>query len=405
MPINPNNINTTTRDLLSRARDGSGTRRLTQDLSMRKQVCDYSVLAHIIRTEPGDQVFVPDTCFFTAHEIPDEFWDALMTKRVAVTTEVYSELEPWRRSPRCNAKMVTPIASKENSDGPPIVPADGPHWGRYWTLARQYYSTLLSSRKDRALKLVDDFRAENGRDPTREELQQLLQNNGTDRDFRLMRKAIESGAGPNWWTDELLVTAALQIGVYSGTPTSILTRDHDVFDQFERLCSLVTMDYQAYLFGECFRTYSDRFRCVPMPDDPVVNAYFDASESFLVSKPVPADEFTGWLFPSRYRPATISCALFAGPPGETTVEVLTFNAEQEISHMMRVKGRTLGRSSDLPDGLNCHVTGFPETIPSPREFVIIGKDRWITGPGTEMRWSQLDYAHANFEDGIYIRAE
>ncbi len=405
MPINSKNITPTIRDMLDRASVGEGAHRLSFVVTTEKISCDYREIAEAITLDPEDHVFVPDTCFFTAHEIPNCFWDSILRKRIAVTSSVFRELEPWMQSPRRNKRMVPLIAKSKESECPPVVAADSAkEWGRNWTLGLHYYASLLSSRKDRAFELVADFAKCNGRPPTRDESRRLLQKNFFDRDLKMVLKAIEQGRNANWWTDELLVTAALQIGIFSGTPTTILTRDRDVLEQFEKLCSLVTIDYQAYLFGRRFVASRNEFDCIPMPNDELLEAYFVTSESFLVKKPVPADKFVEWVLPSVFHPARVSCVLLGGPPGEMAAQVVRYDTEQEVSGLMRTKGKTLGCSAELPNGLNCHVTGFPTSISTPQDFTIVGKDRWRdTPPGIEMRWSRLDYAHAITNESRYIR--
>lgn len=404
MPVNPKKIAPTIRDMFARARVGWAPRRLQFVVAREKLRSEYCDIAEAIKLDPEDHVFVPDTCFFTAHEIPDLFWDSILTKRIAITSSVFRELMPWMESPRCNGRMAPLIATSQDSDGPPVVQADPPaEWGRYWTLARCYYSTLLSSRKDRAFELISDLKNREGRPLRAEESRRLLQQNCSERELMMVLKAVERGRDANWWTDELLVTAALQICICTGQSTSILTRDRDVLDQFERLCSLVTVDYQAYQFGRSFGAYRDRFDCVPMPNDDVTEEYFVTSESLLVRKPVPPNDFVEWVLPRSFHPATISCVLFGGPPDEMALQVVMYQAEQEMTGLMRTKGKTLGCSVELPDDMNCHATGFPTSIPTPREFVIVGRDRWrATPPGTEMRWSRLDYAHAIANDGVII---
>ena len=129
MSINPRNINTTTRDLLNRVRDGSGVHRLCLHLTQQKQPANYDILARNIASDHQDHVFVPDTCFFTRHEIPDTFWQALMTKRIAITTAVFNELGAWMSSPHYDHKMASYVAAVTGTEGPPIVRADGPELG------------------------------------------------------------------------------------------------------------------------------------------------------------------------------------------------------------------------------------------------------------------------------------
>ena len=404
MPINPKKISPTIRDMFARAQVGTGPKRLGFVVTREKVSADYCEIAEMIKVDPENHVFVPDTCFFTAHEIPDQFWDSIFTKRVAITSSVFHELVPWMNAPRCNRRIAPLISKSQASDGPPVIPADDPEaWGRYATLARCYYSTLLSSRKDRAFDLISDAQDRKGGPLTADESRRLLQQKCSERELKMVLKAVKRGLDTNWWTDEVLVTAALLICIYTGQSTSILTRDLDVLDQFEKLCSLVSIDYQAYHFASRFAENADRFDCVSMPNDEITKEYFVTSESKLVRKPVRPDEFVEWVLPRSFQPATISCCLFGGPPDSMALQVISFQAEQEMTGLMRSKGKTLGCNAELPDGMNCHVTGFPTSIPTPREYVVVGRDRWRdTPPGTEMRWSRLDYAHAITNDGLLI---
>lgn len=279
MSINPKKITPTIRDMFDRARLGWAPKRLQFIVPQEKIPSDYCDIAEVIKLDPNDHVFVPDTCFFTAHEIPDHFWDSLLTKRIAITSSVFRELIPWMKSPKYNERMVPLISKSQDLDNPPpVIPADPPAiWGRYWTLALCYYSTLLSSRKDRAFDLIDELERREGRPLKVEESRRLIQQNCSDREIKMVMKALERGRDANWWTDELLVTVALQICIYTGQPTSILTRDRDVLDQFVKLCSLVSKDYQAYQFGRSFGAYRDRFNCVPIPNDEISEAYFVTS--------------------------------------------------------------------------------------------------------------------------------
>lgn len=401
MAINRNRISPTIRDMLDRSKPGNTVQRLGLDVTRKKVPADYLELATYIRNDSDKHVFVPDTCFFTAHEIPRKFWDAILSKRVAITTPVRHELEPWSSKPNYNKDMVQWVEAI-SADGP-VVLADGEHWGSDRLLARHYYTTLLSSRKDRAVELAHDFVVTNGHTPSKTELRKLLQINFADRELMMVIKAVESGCNANWWTDEDLVTAALQIAVCSGCSTSILTRDRDVFDQFARLCSLINMDYQAFMFGERFKADPTGFQSLPCPRDSVTEMYFDVENSVLLRKPVRADQFTEWVLPQTYSAVQVSCVLFGGPANEMTMQVLKYDAEAEMDRLMATKGNTLGWNVDLSDDRNCRVTGLPETIDSSREFIFVGKDNWKPGHRTTMRWAELDCYHSIHEVGMYIR--
>ena len=403
MGVNRNKISPTIRDLLERSEPGIRVQRLGLDVTCKKVATDYETLASNFLTDPESHVFVPDTCFFTAHEIPTRFWEAILAKRVAITDSVNRELQPWLSNPRCNADVVTHI--KGLSSNGPVVPAEGPEWGSHRLLTRQYYTTLLSSRKDRAIELVKEFTTRHGHAPSKVEQQQLLQSNFVDRELKTALKAVERGCDISWWTDEYLVASALQIAAMSGVSTSILTRDRDVLDQFARLCALVNMDYQAFMFGERFTADPSEFPCLPCPRDSVIETFFDIPSSALLKKPVAAEQFTEWVLPNDYRPVHVSCVLLGGPANELTAQVITYNAEEQMDQLMVTKGKTLGWNVELSGDRNCRVTGLPETIESNREFIFVGKDRWKPGPGTPMRWAELDCYHAIHEVGKYTRID
>jgi hypothetical protein len=403
MATNSKNISPTIRHILGQSQVKWVPKRLQFDVTKEKIPTDYRNIADQIRCNLDDHVFVPDTCFFTAHDIPDTFWDSILTKKIAITSSIFEELKPWMQNPKYNRQMVPYVTKSQDSDSSPVVAGDAPEaWGRYWTMAMHYYATLLSSRKDMAFDLIAESEARKGRRLTTDEIRRLLQRNYLDRDLKMVLKAVEKGRDANWWTDEKLVTVALQIGILTGQSTSILTRDRDVLEQFERLCVLVNIDYQAYRFGLEFEANRDRFKCIPMPNDALSEEYMVTSESLLVRKPVQPDDFVEWVLPSSFHPVTVSCILFGGPPNEMTVQVISYSGEQEIGGLMRTKGKTLGRSVELPGDLNCHVTGFWNSIPTPRQFVIVGRDRLRSAPpGTTLQWARLDYEHSVTNFGLY----
>ena len=83
MPVNRNKITPTIPDMFDRSQVGWALNRLGFDVTRTKVPTDYDSLAHAIGSDPEEHVFLPDTCFFTAHEIPDMFWEALLGKHIA----------------------------------------------------------------------------------------------------------------------------------------------------------------------------------------------------------------------------------------------------------------------------------------------------------------------------------
>lgn len=194
----------------------------------------------------------------------------------------------------------------------------------------------------------------------------------------------------NIFTDEELVVLATLTAIITGGSTIIFTRDKDVLDQFVKLIGVLTKQYQATLFAQRVVDDLPTLDRKALPNTDVMKFYFDVQESYLVKKPVPPNEFVDWVLPRDHRIVNISCILLGGPPSNLSFTILPFIGEVEMISLLDAKVRSLGLNSDLLEGHNCHVTGFPIGIENPREYVMIAADQIVPAADMSLQFSVLD---------------
>ena len=180
------------------------------------------------------------------------------TERIAVTSEVEKELQPWLRS-RPDHELGR--ALRRGSRAVRSVSAPG--------LAGQgafeYYVTLLRIRR-KALKIGHGrFIEEFGREPAEQDkawLHGYVQSGLGERGMLLGLKPSSPHA-----TDEILVYLAVEFALGRGRPTVILTRDADVEDQFYKLLWLIDTHYRGMLLAAAYASDPDVFSARPFPPD------------------------------------------------------------------------------------------------------------------------------------------
>ena len=62
--------------------------------------------------------------------------------------------------------------------------------------------------------------------------------------------------------------------------------------------------------------------------------------------------------------------------------------------LVEAKAKSGGLNTDLLNGKNCHVSGFPIGIDDPRSFVVVAVDKLAATAVPGLKFSQLDLAHA-----------
>lgn len=72
-----------------------------------------------------------------------------------------------------------------------------------------------------------------------------------------------------------------------------------------------------------------------------------------------------------------------------TIDILTFNAEQEMLETVRMKGRTRGQNTNLFGDFNFHLCVDPGHQDELANISILAKDRF-SAETESMRWSVID---------------
>ncbi len=371
------------------------TERLAFGPLTAKRPIDYRVVARFIRTYcPQNMAFYLDTNFFTGEEKPDVLWHALLEKQIVITPLVWRELQPWLGTPFRNRSIRDLLLDARLYKNPNIEFSPDKEWHPFHSVAHAYYVNLLAVRKRMGKALVDQFAADHGREPTKQEIDRMIQTAGTERDFHLLRKGRESFGTPTFFTDEELVAYAVLGGLIRGKEVTILGTDTDVHEQFVKLVSLLDWHYQALLSAERYAADSSAFECrklIRTTDE--LRYYFADDEGILARKPVDnPNDFVRWLLPREYTSNPVYCLLFGGNGSELRFTPMTYNAERDMVRVLEMKGKTGGANTDLINGMNCHVTGFPRGIDDPRKFVILVRDH--TEDKEPLRFPLLDIAHA-----------
>jgi len=360
----------------------------------KSPVTDEQVI-HVIRTQnPPDTVFYLDTNFFTGREKPWPLWQALLGKQIAVTPLVWQELQPWLERPFRNRRMRDYLLDARICRPPHVIFDPAGYWNPLHSLACDYFINLLAVRKRLGSILFRDFATKQGRDPTEEEFNRMIQAAGGEHEFHLIRKGKTDIEKETFFADEQLVATAVCDTIINRRESTILTTDTDVLEQFAKLLHIIDVQYQAMLFAERFCKDASSFDQQPMiRSTPELQHYF-RKDGLLVRKPSgPGRAFVEWLLPERYVSTVANCLLFGGDKESLVFTPILYNTEADMVRLLKIKGRTGGMNTDLLGASNCHVTGFPVGVPEPRRWVIIAEDNTIDVE--VMRYSIMDVAHAS----------
>lgn len=381
------------KELLEATTPHQGSRRLGYGASAGAVDVTYEILAAEFEKLDDRHAAVLDASFFARHDIDQAFLDALAKKHLYITSGVRKELRSWQNNSFNHRALADRIEQAARGPDPKLLLDETLPWEPELRAGRDCYAALLSARKQRARHIVEELQVQLGREPTGEERSHALKVSGTERDLDFLKKAWKDKDKPNLFTDEDIVAAAAAIAVRSGRPTMVLTRDADVFDQFRKLCSLLTAHHQASLFAERFAADPSGFTTKPMPTSSAIEFYFDRDASFLVKKPVKQEEFVDWLLPKEQKVVMLTCLLLIGEPPHLKLTLINYAAELDMVRLLRTKGATCGRSTDRLGPKNCHVVGYPEGIEDPRSWAVVVLDRTEPFLGAPFRMPRLDLVH------------
>lgn len=381
------------RDLRKPSQRGRGPNRLLYVPRSPRSI-DYESLATSIQEQDDGTVYVIDSSFIARHEIPRSVIDALRRFEVVIPHLVGKEFDSLRAEQKYNADFIATVKSSSSAGDSWLLRDDASTWDFGWLTARSYYATLLLYRKQRAVDLVDRLRYEIGKEPTKDDLDQLWNKIGGRRDFRFLRKGHKDWGKPNYAADEDAVVLAAMIAFVGGKNVVLLTRDGDLLDQHQKLFSRLVQHYQSHLFAQWYADEPQAFETRGMPVGLFeLDRLMFPHDSFLVRKPTPdPSDLIHQILPSDYRQVTSTCVLLSGPPEQMSVSTLMAIGETGLSKLFWTKGITGGLCTDRLSGRDCHVWGYKACISDPRNWVAITRDRIARiehGNALKISWTDL----------------
>jgi hypothetical protein len=332
---------------------------------------DADTVASALRFSPGGVCFCDATVFIGP--TPSQIWDAMTEQnRVAIIPAVLLEIRHWLDGTNDVNKAIRSevrTALKSESGGRIFVPArPGAKWidEGMW-----YYANLLGTRKLAWPIVEGQLAKELNRAPTPHEISNFIQKLGTSRAQLLAKQGRNPKVPENIFNDEWLVALALGHAIVCGIETTIVTSDEAVFDQYVKATLLLTCHYEAMHLADQISRHPQRFsvETIANPDPEL----FSGPTIDLVRGPVlnRAD-----YLPSQHTSVQIHCMLL-----QEKVTRYTFQAEQEMRDVLRLRHATNGLCTDALDGRNLHVV-IPGAARSKKlDYVLIASDMTVDAGG------------------------
>lgn len=359
------------------------------------------MMAHRIRWAalPGAVYFL-DTCFLTDHDIPEVFWDALRTRRVAITPGILHELRGWISSPSCNQcfhKDVVAALRRESRCVDLIQPV---FFDFNMRETVTYYTRLLGLRKHYPCMVRKTFE-ELGEPFTDEDVERVCRKDLQDRGWRMAKKAMADYGKPNLLADEELVAWAILYAIATGRETTILTRDSDVMEQFYKAIYLLDTHYRGMLIADHYSLHPWTFEHRTLSDEERrwMSMAFRGDDDTLIRLP---RDYESTLLPPTVLSVMVYCWLFRGRPPEIHIDGLTFGAETAMARLLDVKAITRGLNTNLLQGRNCHVCVAPKHQHIYGGWGIISDDVQQEWQGTKISVADMDLSILRIENVSHV---
>jgi hypothetical protein len=344
-------------------------RRLSFGDSLEKSPFTSWDFAHRICTFfPENTIYFPDTNFFSK-EIGRLVWEALLTRRIAITPLIHQEIQPWLQTPFHNHDMRNAVleAEQHGPDGwldrllegcpraeqsqriifPQLTNAFFDH-------GYQHYHNLLTIRRLIGLEIADEMQRQTGQPPSQEALMKEMMIRLGDRGFRVAKEAVEEGVSPTFLADEQMLLMAALTAVCSGQPTVILTRDTAIQEQFRKLWHLMNSDYVAHWCGEWASSGANIAEFKRFEGDEVEYDFCLGNEISVLS--AYKDGFEQAVLPQDFQPAICACLVVGGEPTKMVVSPDVYCAEREMAGFLQTKARSGGKNSERFGDLDCVVS-------------------------------------------------
>jgi hypothetical protein len=359
-----------------RAPDRAANRLCT--LPYRLPRTDWHALANAVQSTSPNASFFLDASFLGRTDLPDDLWDALLTRRIVFTRLVWSELQPWFNDPFANKYFHSHVAKARQTPNDSIVffsPKQA--WSENVVASASYYVHLLACRKSVGLLLKHNFEKKHGRLPSPDELSRLVQKVVQDRGWLLARKGLEHGCETveEMFSDEEVVVCALFNALTTGHETHIWATDPDLIELFYKAQYLIDTHYRTMLIADRYKadpsaTYVQR---IPVPHGSRIAEFFKPPEILSVFFNV--DHLPRVVLPTEFSPVLTVCERFVQHRTHWSSAGFFFTGEREMLRLMEFKGKSDGLNSLALEGQNCHIVLTPPFPKGTGGRVWIGTDQ------------------------------
>jgi hypothetical protein len=319
----------------------------------------------------------------------DRVWEELLQTNLVITPMVRSELGHWLNSTR-NTPVRRAVQQADQGGHHSVQFAEVNE--RLKQHGYDYYMGLLGLRKIVGKMIADEFQAKHGRMISETQFSAQCSKLFGDRGFALAKKGRADFEKSNLFADEQLVVIAVLTSILAKTEIFILTRDHDILEQFYKLTYLLDTQYRAMLLADHYLAYKDNYVTHELPQDFVKRDGSFVLNSAIGLNPIyKTDNYLDTILPSSFHPVTLNCWWFGGDPNNLKVSSIAFSADQEMKRLLHIKSLTNGLNTDKLDGKNCHIHPFPN-IPELEAHPVIALDK--QRPVLGRQFIAVDFKHS-----------
>lgn len=385
--------------------------RLSFGILTPKEDCSIHNLYNLLtRGQLSSRFLFPDTGFITT-KIQEQFWEFPSNTTIAFSQMTVAELSGWIEHPIHNVHLhnwlpraFEQCASSESMNGPLMrattlgVICGSLHQFNVAVLTRalmqsygyEHYVSLLSVRKRVGIRVANELSTEMQREPTDEEVRNRLHHICHPRVSPIAFKGWKDRGKRNYMADEELVVSAVVNASMTGQTTTILTRDTDVFEQFTKLCEMVTADYKCFRFGEVRFYNPDGMPMGEIPIPPTSmkeHGFLGESVENIVMPDYEADR----LPPYEHDPVHCFCVLVGNTCEDPKVSIAGYCLETEMSGLLLTKGRSNGKNTPHFGDMNV-VIGSMNTANKIDVMFALGQERMVDYEGVTVSWNDLQHA-------------
>lgn len=251
-------------------------------------------------------------------------------------------------------------------------------------LAREYYLTLLATRRRAVRPKLADHQTRTGAEPTPQDvvaMRQRLQQELGNRAVKLEKKSTANDD----FADESLVFAAVEHALRTGQQVIILTSDWDIEEQFFKMMWLLETHHRSMLLGDMYATDLGRFQPRAMRSKRA-QFYFDGDDNVWF----PREADLRFVLPSNFTFVAISVLRVT----DRTTQ-MTFGAETGMYRTFKIKARHDGRNTGRLGDRNIHASLAGIAVAgNGSDAAGVVRDRQLPTPRGRLHVAALDVVHA-----------